>query len=369
MLKAYKYKIKPNKIQELKLNQFFGCARYIYNWGLNKKIELYSQENKNCSVFDLIKEVTQLKKTEEHSWLSDTHSQTLQGALRNLDVAYTNFFKKKANFPKFKRKANKQSFQYPQGVQIKEDKIFLPKIGWVKFFNSRTFEGTIKTVTVSKNPSGDYFVSVLVDNYKELPSKKPILRETSVGLDFGIKDLVITSDSEVFENQKHFKKMKDKLRVEQRSFARKKKGSKNRERQRVKVAKLYQKVTNQRMDYLHKISSQLVAQYDAICIEDLAVESLLKEKKMSSLIADASWRTLRTMLEYKCEWYGKNLLVIGRFEPSSKRCNNCGNINQDLKLSDRVWTCKKCSEVLDRDLNAALNIRDYGLGTSPCTLT
>jgi putative transposase len=369
MLKAYKYKIKPNKTQELKLNQFFGCARYIYNWGLSRKKEVYSQENKNYSVFDLMKEVTQLKSTEECSWLRDTQAQTLQSSLRNLDVAYTNFFNKKADFPRFKKKSNKQSFQYPQDVKIKGNKVFLPKIGWVKFFNSRTFEGTIKTVTVSKNPSGDCFVSVLVDNKKDFPSKKPILRETSVGLDFGIKDLVITSDGEVFENQKHFKKLKDKLRVEQRSFARKKRGSKSRERQRIKVAKLYQKVTNQRMDYLHKISSQLVAQYDTICIEDLSIESMLKEKKMSSLIADASWRTLRTMLEYKCEWYGKNPLVIGRFEPSSKRCNNCGNINQDLKLSDRVWTCKKCSEVLDRDLNAALNIRDYGLGTSPCMLT
>lgn len=362
MLKAYKYRIKPNSSQELKLNQFFGCSRFIYNWGLNRKSEEYSKNNKNYSCFDLIKEITSLKKEEDFSWLSDVHSQTLQMSLRNLDNAYTNFFKKKSSFPKFKKKSNKQSFQYPQGVRIEDSKIFLPKIGWVKFYNSRTFEGTIKTVTVTKNPSGEHYVSILVDNQKELPNKKLINSSTSVGLDFGIKELIITSNSEVFENQKHFKKMKNKLRIEQRSLARKKKGSKNREKQRIKVAKIYQKISNQRTDYLHKISTQLVNSYDTICIEDLSVESMLKEKKLSSLIADASWRTLRTFLEYKCEWQGKNLRVINRFEPSSKRCNNCGNINKDLKLSDRMWTCKKCTTILDRDINAAKNIKDYGLG-------
>lgn len=369
MYKAYKYRIKPNKTQELKLTQFFGCARFIYNWGLNRKSEAYSIDNTNISCFDLIKEVTELKKSEDFSWLKGVHSQTLQMSLRNLDNAYTNFFKQKSSFPKFKKKSNNQSFQYPQGVKILENKIFLPKIGWVKYHNSRDFEGDIKTVTVSKNPSGEYYVSILVDNKKELTSKQPITKTTSVGLDFGIKDLIITSDGEVFENQKHFSKMKAKLRVEQRSFARKQKGSKSRDKQRVKVAKLYQKVANQRNDYLHKISTSLVRQYDTICIEDLSVESMLKEKKLSSLIADASWSTLRSMLEYKCEWYGKNLKVIGRFEPSSKRCNNCGNIKKDLKLSDRTYKCEKCSASLDRDLNAALNIKEYGLGHNLCTLT
>jgi len=369
MLKAYKYRIKPTKTQELKLNQFFGCARFIYNWGLNRKSEVYSNENKNLSVFDLIKEATQLKKDESFAWLSEVHSQPLQMSLRNLDTAYTSFFKKKSGFPKFKKKSNSQSFQYPQGVKVDENKVYLPKIGWVKFFNSREFIGDIKTVTVSKNPSGEYYVSILVDNKQELPAKKPIQKSTSVGLDFGIKDLVITSDGEVFENQKHFHKMKAKLKIAQRSLARKQKGSKSRERQRLKVAKLYQKVVNQRMYYLHKISTYLVNTYDTICIEDLSVELMLKEKRLSSLISDASWSTLRLLLAYKCEWRGKNLQVIGRFEPSSKRCNNCGNIKQNLKLYERTYKCEKCNANLDRDLNAALNIKDYGLGHSLCTLT
>lgn len=368
MLKSYKYRINPSSTQKEKLSHFFGCARFIYNWGLNRKSELYSSTKENVSFFTLAKEVTNLKKEEDFEWLKDVHSQTLQMSLRNLDVAYTNFFKKRGDFPKFKKKSNRQSFQYPQGVKIKGDKVFLPKIGWVKYFNSRCFEGNIKTVTVSLTPTGKYFVSVLVDNEEELPTKKPIIENTTVGLDFGIKNLIITSDGEVFENQKHFSKMKKTLRVEQRSLSRKKKGSNNYKKQRLVVAKVYEKITNQRVDYLHKISNQLVNEFDTICIEDLSVESMLKEKKMSALIADASWRTLRTMLEYKCEWRGKNLSVIGRFEPSSKRCNSCGNINKNLKLSDRVWACKNCSAKLDRDINAAKNIKQYGVGTQPLPL-
>lgn len=364
MLKAYKYKLNPSKAQKKKMSHFFGCTRFVYNWGLNRKSEHYAEYQENISCFDLIKEVTSLKKQEDFSWLKDVHSQVLQMSLRNLDNAYTGFFKKKAQFPKFKKKSNNQSFQYPQGVKIKDNKIYLPKIGWVKYYNSRDFQGVIKTVTVSKTPSGKYFVSVLVDTVEEKLNKKQVDEKTTVGLDFGIKDLIITSDGEVFENQKHFQQMKSKLRVEQRSLSRKKKGSNNWHKQRLIVAKLYDKITNQRKDYLHKISKQLVSQYDTICIEDLSVDSLLQEKKMSSLIADASWRTLRTYLEYKSNWYGKNLIVIGRFEPSSKRCNVCGTINKNLKLSDREWICKN-GHKLDRDINAAINIKNYGLGHQP----
>lgn len=368
MLRAYKYKINPTKNQINKLKNFFGCSRYIYNWGLQRKSEEYANNNSNISCFDLIKETTQLKKSDEYSWLNNCHSQVLQMSLRNLDNAFTNFFKKRGSYPNFKKKSNRQSFQYPQGVKVKDNKIFLPKIGWVKYFNSRNFEGVIKTVTVSMTPTGKYFVSILVDNNKEFPTKVLIDEKTTVGLDFGIKDLVITSDGVVFENQKHFQKMKSKLRVEQRSLSRKKKGSKRREKQRLKVAKLYEKITNQRTDYLHKISSSLVKKYDTICIEDLSVESMLKEKKLSSLISDASWSTLRQMLEYKTQWYGKNLSIIGRFEPSSKRCNHCGYINKSLKLSQRSWDCPSCQRTLDRDHNASLNIKYFGLGHQPTEL-
>lgn len=367
MLKAYKYKINPSDKQKAVLSQFFGCSRWVYNWGLNRKSEHYAETKENISCFDLGKEITQLKKTEEYSWLRDVHSQVLQTSLRNLDNAYTNFFNRRADFPKFKKKSNKQTIQYPQGVKIKDNKIYLPKIGWVYFFNSRSFVGNIKTVTVTKTCTNKYFVSILVETEVIHPPRKPIQEQSTVGLDFGIKDLVITSDGEVFENQKHFQKMKSLLRVEQRSLSRKKKGSKRYEKQRLRVAKIHEKITNQRLDYLHKISTKLIQQYDTICIEDLSVESLLQERKMSSLIADASWKTLRTVLEYKSEWYGKNLIVIGRFEPSSKRCNNCGYINPNLKLSQRKWDCPKCQRTLLRDENAALNIKYYGLGHQPTT--
>lgn len=362
MLKAYKYKLNPTKKQEQKIAQFSGCARFIYNWGLNRKSEHYTETGENISFFDLGKEVTQLKKQEGFEWLAETNSQTLQNSLKNLDVAYTNFFKKRNSFPKFKKKSNIQSFQYPQGVKIESSKIYLPKIGWVKFFNSREFEGKIKTVTVTSVPSGKYFVSILVDNKEELPVKKKVTPETAIGCDMGIKDLLITSDSEIFENQKNFDRYKEQLKQEQRKLSRKVKGSNNYHKQRIIVAKIHEKISNTRKDYLHKISKYLVDNYDTICLEDLSIKDLLAEKKMSKLISDASWATLRNFIEYKAEWQGKNVFIIGRYYPSSKTCSNCGSIKKDLKLSDRTYNCDKCNHSQDRDVNAAINIKNQGVG-------
>lgn len=369
MLRGNKYRIKPTEAQKQKLIQSMGCARFVYNYGLNRKSEYYAETGETLSCFDLSKEITQLKKSAEHSWLKESHSQVLQTSLRNLDNAYTNFFNQKAEFPKFKKKSREQTIQYPQGVKIEGNKIWLPKIGWVKIHLSRPVEGKIKTVTVRMTSTGKFFVGVLVDNSKELPEPLPVKEETTVGLDFGIKDLVITSDGQVFKNHKYLDKMKTKLRKEQRSLSRKKKGSNNYEKQRLRVAKLHEKVANQRLDYLHKISRELVDSFDTICIEDLAVKDLLERKQMSKLIADAAWSELRRQLEYKCKWEGKNLITIGRFDPSSKRCSNCGNINRELKLRHREWTCQKCNIKHDRDINAALNIKLYGLGHNPRHLT
>jgi putative transposase len=362
MFKAYKYKLKPTKEQEQKIVQFCGCARFIYNWALNRKSEHYTETSKTISLFDLEKEVTKLKREEGFGWLKEAHAQMLQSSLKNLDIAYTSFFKKKNAFPKFKKKSSHQSFQYPQGVKTKNNKIYLPKIGWVKYFNSREFEGKIKTVTVSTTPTGKYFVSVLVDDKKELPLNKKVRYNTAVGCDMGIKDLLITSDGEVFQNQRNFDNWKIKLRVEQRSLSRKQKGSNNWYKQKLVVAKIHEKITNTRKDYLHKISNQLVKEYDTICLEDLSIEKLLKEKKMSKLISDASWATLRTFIEYKAKWNGNNLSIIGRYYPSSKTCSGCGNIKKDLKLSDRVYVCNKCKTTIDRDINAAINIKSQGVG-------
>lgn len=365
MLKAFKYELNPNIEQRAMLSKHFGCTRFVFNWGLNEKSKAYKETGKNISCFDLIKRVTQMKQEEGTEWLKEVHSQPLQMALRNLDNAFTNFFNKRASFPRFKSKRRHQSFQYPQGVKVKENLVFLPKIGWVHFFKSRELFGKTKTVTVSVTPTGRYFVSILCDTGLTKPEKKERRKETAVGIDLGIKDFAVTSDKQVFENQRHLVKSLKKLRLEQRSLARKKKGSNRREKQRIKVAKLHEKVVNQRKDFLHKVSTGLVRKYDTITIEDLNVSGMIKNRKLAKHIQDVGWRSFCSMLEYKCEWYGKNLVAIGRFEPSSKMCNCCGHINKDLKLSDRLWDCPNCQTTIERDFNAALNIKDFGFGNKP----
>jgi len=361
MLKAYKYRIFPSEEQQGLLANIFGQTRFVYNLGLETKITAYAGNKKNIDCFDLIKQVKELKDN-ECPWLKEAPSQALQMALRNLDNAYTNFFKGKG-FPKYKNKHGKQSFQLPQGVSLSEDnkQVFIPKLKYVGIDLHREFKGNIKTVTVSKTVTNKYFVSILVDTQKELPSKKPITDSSAVGIDLGIKDFAITSDGKKFENKDFFKSTQRKLRVEQRSLTRKTKGSNHYKTQKLVVALLHEKVRNQRQDYLHKISSYLVNNYDTICLEDLAVKNMVKNHCLARAISDMGWGEFRTMLEYKAVWQGKNISVIGRFEPSSKTCSCCGHINKELTLADREWTCVGCGVVHDRDVNAANNIKTFGL--------
>lgn len=361
MLKAYKYRIFPSEEQQGLLANIFGQTRFVFNLGLETKITAYAGNKTNIDCFDLIKQVKELKDT-ECPWLKEAPSQALQMALRNLDNAYTNFFKGKG-FPKFKNKHGKQSFHLPQGVFLSEDnkQIFLPKLKFVGIDLHREFKGDIKTVTVSRTVTNKYFVSILVDNKQELPKKKPITEQSAVGIDLGIKDFAITSDGKKFENKDFLKSTMQKLRVAQRSLSRKKKGSNHYKQQKLVVALLHEKVRNQRQDYLHKISSYLVNNYDTICLEDLAVKNMVKNHNLARAISDMGWGEFRTMLEYKSEWQGKNLSVIGRFEPSSKTCNCCGHINKELTLNDREWTCIKCNAKHDRDVNASINIKNFGL--------
>lgn len=358
MFKTYKYRLLPNEQQKGQLSRIFGCVRLVYNLSLETKNTSFAS-GKAMSCFDLIKQLPDLKN--EFEWLKDTPSQAYQMTIRNLDVAFTNFFKGRANFPKFKSKYSKQSFSLPQGVTVdfESNEIKLPKLGKMDCIFSRNFEGKIKTVTVSKTPTNKYFVSILVDTKLEAPIKRPKSKDTAVGLDLGIKDFCITSDGDVFKNQRHFQKMEKILAKEQRSLSRKKKGSKRREKQRLKVALIHEKISNRRLDLLHKTSTYLINKYDTICIEDLNVSTMLDNKVLAKHIQDCGWRTFRTFLEYKAEWYGKNINVIGRFEPSSKMCSNCGSIKSDLSLKDRFWTCKSCNTELDRDINAALNILNF----------
>lgn len=365
IFKRFRYQLNPNQEQQVMLNKTLGCVRFIYNWGLNEKSKAYAKDQTNINCFELINRVVKLKNTEEFKWLKEVHSQPLQMALRNLDNAYTLFFKKHSKFPKFKKKSKRQSFQYPQGVKLKNNLIFFPKIGWCHFYKSRDITGNIKTVTILKTSAGKYFVSILCEIDTKILTKQSIKKETSVGVDLGIKAFAVLSNGKVFENQKYFTIKLKRLRIEQRKLQRCLKGSKNRERQQIVVAKLYEKVTNQRLDYTHKISYYLTENFDTICMEDLNVSGMMKNHKLARSIGEQGWSLLNNQLRYKCEWKGKNYIQIGRFDPSSKRCNRCGSINKNLKLSHREWVCENCKNVNERDLNAALNIRDYGLGYKP----
>lgn len=365
MFKSFKYELNPTEEQKVMLSKHFGCVRFVYNWGLNEKSKAFKETGVKITCIDLINRLPALKSDERFLWLSEVTAQSLQMSLRNLDNAFTAFFNKKKRFPKFKSKNRHQSFQYPQGVRIIENRAYLPKIGWVPFFRDRNFFGNIKTVTVSITPTGRYFVSILCDTGLARPEKQEVKKETAVGVDLGIKVFAYTSEGQVFESQKYLIKSLKKLRIEQRSLARKKKGSNRRERQRIVVAKLHERVVNQRKDFLHKTSTELVRNYDTIALEGLNVSGMMKNRKLSKHIQDAGWRQFREFVEYKCDWYGKNFVAIGRFEPSSKMCNHCGHINKELKLSDRNWTCSNCQRTVERDFNAALNIRDFGLGIRP----
>lgn len=364
MLKAYKYRIFPNEEQQSLLANIFGQVRFVYNLGLETKIAAYAGNKKNLNCFDLNKQITELK--EDLVWLKETPSQALQMAMRNLDNAYHAFFRG-SGFPKFKNKHGKQSFQLPQGISLSDDnkQIFIPKLKWVGIDLHRQFKGEIKTVTVSKTVTNKYFVSILVDTKQELPIKKQISESTSVGLDLGIKDFVITSDGKKFENKDFFKSAQRQLRVAQRSLSRKTKGSNHYTKQKMIVALLHEKVKNQRQDYLHKISKYLVDNYDTICLEDLAVSNMVKNHCLARAISDMGWSEFRSMLEYKAEWQGKNISIIGRFDPSSKACSCCGKINKKLILSDREWICSHCGTKHDRDVNAAKNIKNFGLRNKP----
>jgi len=373
MLKAYKYCLLPTVEQKEQLAQMFGSCRFVYNLGLQTKLTAYKQYGVTLNCFDLTNQIVDLKK--EATWLADCPAQALQMSLRNLDNAYTAFFRG-AGFPKFKSKRGRQSFQLPQGVKadLEGRKVFLPKLKWVECAFSRTFTGAIKTVTVSRNPSGKHFVSFLVETGEDKPVKKPINRDTAVGVDLGVKTFAVLSTGrngvpQVFENHKFLRRSLKRLRVEQRTMARRfKKGaaeqSKNWHKQRVIVAKLHETITNQRRDFLHKTSTQIINEYDTICLETLNTSGMMKNQKLACAIGEMGWTDFNAMLDYKADWYGKNILRIGQFEPSSRICNVCGWHNKDLKLSDRVWTCAN-GHTVERDANAALNILDFGMRLHP----
>lgn len=367
MKRAYKYKIKPTMKQQHQLQQVFGCTRFIYNWGLDIKSKSWSIEHKTVSYFELAKKLTELKKNEKYKWLKQIPAECLQQSLRNLDNAYTQFFKGIKSFPRFKTKKNsKNCAKYTQAIYFDFDnwKVKVPKCGWVKLCENKTFDlssSKIGTLTVSRDKCGEYWCTIVVDDNAPQKSKTKISEETSVGIDLGIKDYAILSDGTKYSNPKYYENNRLKLKVLQQKFARTKKGSNRHEVMRLKVARQYKKITNSKIDFLHKLSTDLIRRYNTICLENLNVEGMMKNHNLAMAIQSASWSEFVSQLKYKAEWEGKNIVFIGRFEPSSKTCNKCGYVKHDLKLSDREWVCPICGKHHDRDINAAVNIKNFAL--------
>lgn len=356
--KTYKFRIFPTKEQEVLLNQHFGHSRWVYNHFLNERKEQYQSDKKSDNYYKQAATLTKLKKEENTKWLKEVNSQTLQFALRSLDTAFLNFFRGNAQFPKFKSRKNKNTFTIPQFGTLTDNKISIPKFKeGIKVKLHREVKGKIGKMNITKTPTGKYYVSVFTEQeVKELPKTNK-----QVGIDLGLKDFVITSDNKKFKNNRYTKKYAKQLKKAQQHLSRKQKGSNGFEKQKLKVAKIHEKIASCRLDTLHKVSHQLVSDYDLISIEDLNVKGMIKNHKLSKHIADASWGNFVTLLQYKCDWYGKELVKVNRFYPSSKTCGDCGWINQELKLSDREWTCNSCGVVHDRDVNASRNILKEGL--------
>lgn len=368
MLKSYKYRIYPNKEQISKFEQHFGCCRYIYNWGLNKKIEFYNKEKRQLTGFELQNLVTGFKKEAGMEWLNEINAQSLQLSLRNLDNAFSRFFNKQNKYPKFKtKKYSRKTYQCYLGVKVDfiNNLIQLPKIRKIKFANSREFEGDIKTSTISVTPSGKYFISITVDNNKDLPKKKSINKKTTIGIDTGIKNMLTCSDGKIFENNHYLEKEINRIKVLQKRASKKIKGSNNKKKANVKIAKLHEKIKNRREDNIYKIIHKLTneKQIRTICIEDLDILKMLKNKDLSRSLMDVSLGKFYEILRFKCEWNGINLLQIGKWEASSKTCSNCSYKNNNLTLNQRTWKCPNCNTIHDRDFNASINIKNFALNS------
>ena len=363
MLKAYKYRIYPNKEQEEQMQKTFGCCRFVYNQTLSYRKELYETRKEPMNKFACNTYVNHVLK-KQYAWLKEVDKFALTNAVYNMDSAYQKFFKEHTGYPKFKSKKNHRK-SYTTNltnnnitVSFENGKIKLPKLKWVKAKLHRCFIGKIKSATISQVPSGKYFVSILVETEHSLIESTGCI----IGIDLGIKDLLITSDGEKFDNIRTTKKYEDKLAKEQRKLSHKVKGSKNWNKQRIKVAKIHEKIHNTRIDNLHKISHKLINENQVIVSEDLAVKNMVKNKYLSKSIIDCGWYELTRQLQYKSDWNNRQYFKIGRFTKSSQPCNVCGYINTETKdLSVREWICPECGTVHDRDVNAALNILNEGL--------
>ena len=372
MLKALKIRLYPNKTQEVQINKLLGCYRFVYNQCLNKKITSYKKDKISENLTTLGHYLHgYLTKQEEYSWLNEQNTKVLKQSIIDMLDAYKCFFEQHNGYPKYKSKHdNKQSCRFPLEAISKRNnyedrKLSLANIRGIKFRCSDKYinylmknkEG-IRSATLSKLPCGQYYLSILIDGdlFKQVQQSR-----NTVGIDLGIKDFITTSEGETFEN-KHFKKsVNDRLKKLQKQLSRKQKGSNNRNKARLRLAKLNKKINDSKLNYLHEVTNTLINENQVICIEDLNVKGMVKNHRLAESISELNFGGFVRILEYKASWYGRVVVKVDRFYPSSKTCNYCGYIKKDLKLSERQWVCPECGEIIDRDYNAACNIRDKGI--------
>lgn len=366
MLKAYKYRIYPTLNQKMQFSQHFGCVRFVYNWGLSLKQKTYKESGKGISKRELQDMLVRLKQDSNHTWLKDVNSQSLLASLLHLHTAFTNFFQKRTKFPKFKKKYHGcQKYQCPQHLSVDLEKqiIHLPKIKNIRIKMHRAFSGKIKTCTIEKTSTNKYYISILVDDEKMEPIKTTVDINHTIGLDLGIKKLLTTSDGLQASNIKLLENSSKVLKKYQRRLSKKQKRSANRTKARKRLSRVHEKIKNQRLNLLHQVSSKLVYKNQAtsIAIEDLDVKHMMKNKQLSRSIGDCGWTMFVNFLIYKTNWSGKNLIKINPWFASSKTCCSCGEVKKQLSLSQRIYHCKKCCLKMDRDLNAAINIKNRAL--------
>ena len=368
--RAYKFRLYPNKEQEILINKTIGCSRFVFNYFLNLWNEEYKKTSKGLTYNKCATMIPALKKSNEYSWLKEVDSIALQSSVKNLEDSFNRFFKKQNKAPRFKSKKNPtQSYitkNVSNGIQIEGNKIKLPKLKMVKFANSRDINGRILRATISRKASGKYFVSLLVEEHIQEYEKT----NSSVGIDLGIKDFAILDNGTVYKNNRFTTKMAKQLAREQRKLShryeqakkdsKKLENAKNYQKQKIKVARLHEKVANQREDFLNKVSTIIVKNHDVICIEDLNTKGMLRNHKLAKSISDVSWSMFVSKLQYKADWYGKQVVKIDKWYPSSQICSSCGVKSGKKTLDIRNWTCE-CGAEHDRDVNAAINIKEEGL--------
>ncbi len=357
--KAFKFRIYPDSEQQAELAIQFGCVRFVYNHYRAVREEYFYETGTGLNYYDCQNDLSERLK-EEYPWLKTADSQALQAAIRDLDAAYKNFFDGRADYPNFKRKFAVQSLRYPQRFKLQGNRVYLPKVGWVKVVRHRHIEGKMKNCTVSKTKTGKYFVSIQC----EIETAEPTPLTESVGIDLGIKTFAVLSDGPPIESPKHLRKAERLLKIRQRRLSRKVKGSNGRAKARHVVATIHEKIANQRKDFHHQESRKIVNRFGSIGLETLNIKGMVKNHKLAKSISDAGWSQFVQFVTYKTAWSGGEVIKHDRWFASSKTCHVCGEQNKSLKLSDRIWVCMRCNVVHDRDYNAAMNLVPSTVGAT-----